>query len=290
MRDSERFRLRFGPYRTPRFRYGATVKDLRVGKVKIAGISDARIPWPYRKKGMPKTLILYGDLAKAVRRESNQAVAYWWGVTRQTVTVWRKALGVPPTTAGTSKLRSAHFHEPWAKLAQQKARAKVRDPERRAKIAAAKLGKPRPAHVIEAMRKANLGKRHSAETRRKMSEAHKRRGTRPPAAGRSWTAEEDALIGERSGEAHRADCLCGEQPTTKARVARWANAGSPPAARISQSSCGLFSDSEPRSRAGPSNCQTTSADVTEGTWQLAAFRVGREPRRSQPKCQSAVGR
>jgi hypothetical protein len=28
-----------------------------------------------------------------------------------------------------------------------------------------------------------------------MSEAHKRRGTRPPAAGRPWTPEEDALLG-----------------------------------------------------------------------------------------------
>ena len=27
-----------------------------------------------------------------------------------------------------------------------------------------------------------------------MSEAHKRRGTRPPAAGRPWTADEDELL------------------------------------------------------------------------------------------------
>jgi hypothetical protein len=156
---------------------------------------SAQLPWPYRKKGMPKTLILFGDLAKAVRRESNQAVAFWWGVAPQTVTVWRKALGVPPTTVGTSKLRSAHFHEHWARRAQKKAVAKARDPERRAKIAAARRGKPRPPQVIEAMRKANLGKRHSAESRQKMSVAHKRRGTRPPAAGRAWTPEEDAMIG-----------------------------------------------------------------------------------------------
>jgi hypothetical protein len=197
LNDAERFRLRFGPYRTPLFRYGAVVKDLRFGRVKTAGISDARIPWPYRKKGMPKTLILYGDLAKAVRRESNQAIAFWWGVTPQTVTVWRKALGVPPTTAGTSELRSAHFQEPWAQRAQKQAVAKAGDPERRAKIAAARRGKPRPAHVVEAMRNANLGRLHSTETRRKMSEAHKRRGTRPPAAGRTWTAEEDACVVNR---------------------------------------------------------------------------------------------
>jgi hypothetical protein len=48
--------------------------------------------------------------------------------------------------------------------------------------------------VIEALRQANLGKQHSAETRRKMSEAHKRRNSWPPAAGRPWTAEEDELV------------------------------------------------------------------------------------------------
>jgi hypothetical protein len=75
-----------------------------------------------------------------------------------------------------------------------RARAKARDPERRAKIAAARRGKPRPRHVIEAMRAANLGRPLSEETRRKMSEAHRRRGTRPPKAGRPWTAAEDTLL------------------------------------------------------------------------------------------------
>ena len=66
--------------------------------------------------------------------------------------------------------------------------------ERRAKIAAAKRGKPRPAHVVEAIRRALQGKPLSAEARRKMSEAHRRRGTRPPKAGRPWTAAEDRLL------------------------------------------------------------------------------------------------
>jgi hypothetical protein len=34
----------------------------------------------------------------------------------------------------------------------------------------------------------------STEARRKMSAAQRRRGTRPPKAGRPWTAEEDALV------------------------------------------------------------------------------------------------
>jgi tetratricopeptide (TPR) repeat protein len=36
-------------------------------------------------------LALYGDLARAVRRESNQAIDRHWGVTGQTVIKWRKA-------------------------------------------------------------------------------------------------------------------------------------------------------------------------------------------------------
>jgi hypothetical protein len=82
-------------------------------------------------------------------------------------------------------LRSAYSHEPWAVEARAKAHAKAGDPARREKIAAARRGKPRLPHVIEAMAEARRGVPHSAETRRKMSEAHKRRGTRPPLADRS---------------------------------------------------------------------------------------------------------
>ena len=77
--DDERFRLRYGPYETPLFRYGATVTDKRWGKVVIVGISNGRIPWPLGKpkgkKGRP-SLVLYRGLVKAVRRESNQAIPW----------------------------------------------------------------------------------------------------------------------------------------------------------------------------------------------------------------------
>src|SRR5262249_37068140 len=80
------------------------------------------------------------------------------------------------------------------KATQRKAWAKANDPERVAKIAAAKRGKHRPKHVLKRLREANLGRRHSDEVRRKMSEAHRKRGTRPPKAGRPWEAWEDALL------------------------------------------------------------------------------------------------
>ena len=51
----------------------------------------------------------------------------------------------------------------------------LKNPERAAKIAAAKPGKPRSAETIKAMRRANIGKKLTVETRAKMSAAHKRR-------------------------------------------------------------------------------------------------------------------
>jgi hypothetical protein len=40
------------------------------------------------------------------------------------------------------------------------------------------------------------GRKPSAETRRRMSEAHRRRGTRPTTNPPDWTPEEEALLGE----------------------------------------------------------------------------------------------
>src|SRR5688500_6621031 len=119
MTDTDRFRLLFGPYRTPRFRYGSIVSCRRRGDVIVCGITDARIPWPIarRRGSSARSLVLYRDLVRGVQRESAQAVAYWWGVTDQTVTTWRKVLGVKQNNAGTLRLRRDHFHEPWAEKA-----------------------------------------------------------------------------------------------------------------------------------------------------------------------------
>ena len=89
-------KLHFGPYNIPSFRYGRKVNCEVRGEVTIVGLSDARIPWPLGRVhgNNNRGLIIYGALARAVRRESNLAVCYWWGVTPQTVSKWRKALGV----------------------------------------------------------------------------------------------------------------------------------------------------------------------------------------------------
>jgi hypothetical protein len=193
--DAERFKLLFGPYRSPRCRVGKRLRCVLRGELVVRGISDALIPWPQAKSRWGRMfLIVCGDLVKAVRRESVIAVAHWWGVSDLTVWTWRKALGVGATTEGTSRLRREYFSQPWAEEARERGWAKARDPEHREKIAAAKRGKPRPPHVIDAVRRAHTGKRHSPEARRKMSEAQRRRGTWPPAAGKAWEPWEDELV------------------------------------------------------------------------------------------------
>jgi hypothetical protein len=88
-----RYKLLFGPYRTPRFKFGATVKDEIRCKVTIVALTDARIPWPLGLKGKARGYIVYGALARAVRRESAHAVMYWWGVSRPSVRAWPPRAG-----------------------------------------------------------------------------------------------------------------------------------------------------------------------------------------------------
>jgi transposase-like protein len=51
-----------------------------------------------------------------------------------------------------------------------------------------------PEFKAEAVSAAHLGTHHTDEARAKMSAAQRRRGTRPPKAGRPWSAEEDELL------------------------------------------------------------------------------------------------
>jgi hypothetical protein len=71
----------------------------------ITGMTDAPILWPIgRRGGGRRSLIVFKDLARAIRRESNQAIAYWWGIDPQAVMKWRKALRVQWANEGTRRL------------------------------------------------------------------------------------------------------------------------------------------------------------------------------------------
>src|SRR5215211_7931672 len=106
MRAADRFKL-LGTYRTPPVRVGRVLAcEARDCDVIVTGYSDARIPWPLgRRRGTSaRSLVVSGDLERAVRAESNQAVCHWFGVTPQTVSKWRTALGVGLTNPGTHRL------------------------------------------------------------------------------------------------------------------------------------------------------------------------------------------
>jgi hypothetical protein len=62
--NADRFKLLFGPYKTPRFRLGEIVTDeARDCDVAIAGITAARIPWPIgkRKGGRDRGHVVHGN-------------------------------------------------------------------------------------------------------------------------------------------------------------------------------------------------------------------------------------
>jgi hypothetical protein len=164
MLDADRLHL-LGIYRTPRCRIGQWVRCRVRGKVQIVGLSDAPIPWPMCQAHTRRVPILYKDLEKAVRRESEQAIAHWWGVSLWAVNKWRRALGVGATTEGTSRLRRDYTQEPHFQANFEQAQESPWTDERSEKVAASRRGKSRPQHVIEAMREGRTGKPQSEESR-----------------------------------------------------------------------------------------------------------------------------
>jgi hypothetical protein len=194
MTDADRYRLLHGPYQAPRCRLGGKLFCKIRGWVKVRQISAGRIPWPMTLVIGGPTLILCGGLVQAVRCESNQAVAYWWGVGDKTVSKWRKALAVPRFNEGTLRLSEEYFAEHVPEDVRIQATLKASTHEANRKKALANTGRPVSAKTLEVLRRS-WGKGPSAEGRRRLSEFHKRRGTRPPAAGRPWTPDELALLG-----------------------------------------------------------------------------------------------
>jgi hypothetical protein len=99
MTDADRSTLR-RTYRTPRVRVGAVLFcEARGRDMIVTGMTAAPVRWPVgRTRGEPgwPAPIVCGGLAAAVRREAAQAVARAWGVSRQTVSKWRRELGVGP--------------------------------------------------------------------------------------------------------------------------------------------------------------------------------------------------
>jgi hypothetical protein len=108
------------------------------------------------------------------------------------VTRWRKLLNVKRGTQGTTRLIRDHIAE-FGDDMRALSVLKARNPERRRKIAQALRGKTPPPRVMKAAHTARRGSHHTKETKRKMSEAHRRRGTLVPGTI-PWTAAENELV------------------------------------------------------------------------------------------------
>ena len=113
MRERDRVRLLFGPYRPPPLKRGdRTHCHYRDILVIITSWSSAPIPWPRCRAldspGGGSGLLVDEELARAVRNESATAVMHWWGASQRAVWAWRKALGVGRIdSAGSRRLIQA---------------------------------------------------------------------------------------------------------------------------------------------------------------------------------------
>jgi hypothetical protein len=177
----DRYRLIDGPYYPPRTgRGGFLVCQLR-GTVKIGGYSDAPIPWPriWRRR----SLVICGDLLRALKTESVYAVSYHWGLSRAIVSYYRQQFDVPRINPGTNR------------LVYEYVLPATRTPEALAKHSAASEGKPSNVSKRDRERLRRIQRRRKPmKFRRRMSERLRRRfGLLGPF--RKWTRKELAMIG-----------------------------------------------------------------------------------------------
>jgi len=179
MSAPERFRLQFGPYAAPKVpRNNRLFCEMR-GYLKVSPCwSDGPIPWPRRYR--TGSIILCGDLVRAVKMESVEAICFHWGVCRNVVQNWRHALGVPEFNPGTQQLRNqvrAGLNSP----ARQRATLRAKHP-----TAILKREKPphEAAHPLVRPSTSLLVRERMARTGRHINPQL-----------RLWTAKEDKLLG-----------------------------------------------------------------------------------------------
>ena len=197
--DSERYKLLYGPYEVPKCRLGdKLVCEYRDREVTVKGMTDARIQWPCARRSVRRSPIVCGDLVRAIRTESEMAVAYHWGVGDSTVWKWRQALNVPRMTNGSRRLRIEYAIEILTPEVRERGKEAMHSPEVRAKLSAVKKGRPPHPNTIAACRE--LGRRPKTEAwKQRLSERSKKMWENPEAYGlpsrRKWTEEELALVG-----------------------------------------------------------------------------------------------
>jgi len=152
-------------------------------------MSAGLIQWPTAKTKARRSLILCGDLVRAVRSESNMAVAHHWGVSVYVVTKWRRALGVAPMNEGSLRLM---------RIVVADAQDASRTPEARAKHSATKTGRPAHPRVREALLRTAKAPRLK-KWRKALSRRRKKQYADGTLKGltniRPFTPDEIALLG-----------------------------------------------------------------------------------------------
>lgn len=189
-----------GDYSPPEIERGDWLFCLLRGKVQVGGYTDAPIPWPRLFKGGKPVHILCGDLVEAIRTESAQAVAYWWGVHPHTVTKWRRALAVERNTPGSRKLHQKLFDKRIPDEAKKRGLEALHTPKVKAKAASQKKKQPVSQNSLKALEKSrhkpksNAWKAKHAERMRKEWAEGKRHHPQ------AWTNHEIDLLGTDTDE------------------------------------------------------------------------------------------
>lgn len=141
--DEDRFKLVGGPYYPPAVRRDAWLMDEERGNVCVGGYSEGRIPWPRVKKTGTASLILCGDLVRAVKTESALAIKYWFGVGDGVIARWRKTLKVKQTgSEGSRRLYQQYKPRKLTEERVERARENAKSEESRAKSSVTKTGQP----------------------------------------------------------------------------------------------------------------------------------------------------
>jgi hypothetical protein len=202
MDDSERYKLLYGPYVPPKCHMGDKLAcEHRGREVTVRRMTDARIQWPATHGGPPSTVIVCGDLIRAVRVESAIAVAFHWGVSPHTVRRWRRALDVPRSTNGTRRLAIDYVAEKLTPEVRAKAKHSMHSAEVRARLRASHVGRPTHPNFRAAQRE--YARRPKPEAwKRALSARMGKMWENPEAHGRParhhWTDDEIALLGTQS--------------------------------------------------------------------------------------------
>jgi hypothetical protein len=173
MKQEERCRLLFGPYNPTKTRRGKFLFCEWRGTVKVGGYSDGPIPWPIKWQTR-NSLILCGDLVKAVRQESKLAVAFHWGASLKKVQDWRQILGVEPYTPGSQWLMRTNARE-------NATPRRMREMSDRARPAGRQPKSPEWKRVMSRIVRSRIARRGAIHPDRPL-----------------WTPDEDKLLGTDS--------------------------------------------------------------------------------------------